>query len=307
MPEKPWRNNMNVKIGNCPCSWGVWGADGSPANITCDTFLKEVSETGYKYIELGPYGFLPTDTGKLKEKLAKYKLEVCACTIHFPFLEYRSFDECIPKIRPQLELLTSLGGKFAVGLDVSDVGVCSSNKKNWTTEDYKKSIDKIGALNKFAGDEYGVMVVFHPHGKTPIETQKEIDMLIEATGINLCLDTGHHAYVNGELSNGDQSVFDCIRKYPEKIRYMHFKNVNLEILKKARKENMDLIDAFAIDVMCPLEDGMVDYRILKTELEKIGFNGFGVCEQDMIKKPQGYAYDQALKNYTYLKNLGFGE
>ena len=36
-------------------------------------------------------------------------------------------------------------------------------------------------------------MVYHPHIKTMIETEAEIERLIDYTGLRLCFDTGHHA------------------------------------------------------------------------------------------------------------------
>ena len=51
---------MNVKVGTGPDSWGVWFAS-DPKQIPWRRFLDEVVEAGYEWIELGPYGYLPTD------------------------------------------------------------------------------------------------------------------------------------------------------------------------------------------------------------------------------------------------------
>ena len=56
---------VNVKIGSAPDSWGVWFAE-DPKQIPWQRFLDEVAEAGYEWIELGPYGYLPTDLNTLR-------------------------------------------------------------------------------------------------------------------------------------------------------------------------------------------------------------------------------------------------
>ena len=46
-------------IDTAPDSWGVWFPD-DPQQTTWERFLDEATAAGYKRIELGPYGFLPT-------------------------------------------------------------------------------------------------------------------------------------------------------------------------------------------------------------------------------------------------------
>lgn len=47
-------------IGSAPDSWGVWFPDDS-RQTPWQRFLDEVAAAGYTRIELGPYGYLPTD------------------------------------------------------------------------------------------------------------------------------------------------------------------------------------------------------------------------------------------------------
>ncbi len=44
-------------------------------------FLDEVAEAGYSWIELGPYGYLPTDPARLTDEVRSRGLSVSAGTI----------------------------------------------------------------------------------------------------------------------------------------------------------------------------------------------------------------------------------
>ena len=41
-----------------------------PNQTSYTRFLDEVADSGYQWIELGPYGYLPTDPKKLSDELA---------------------------------------------------------------------------------------------------------------------------------------------------------------------------------------------------------------------------------------------
>lgn len=60
---------MKIRIATCPCSWGVWMPDGGPSGVPYEMFLQQAEESGYQEIELGPDGYLPVSSGKLKEEL----------------------------------------------------------------------------------------------------------------------------------------------------------------------------------------------------------------------------------------------
>ena len=68
-------------LGTAPDSWGVWVAD-DPAQTPWQRFLDEVVAAGYEWVELGPYGYLPTDPQRLGDELAKRALKVAGGTVH---------------------------------------------------------------------------------------------------------------------------------------------------------------------------------------------------------------------------------
>ena len=61
-----------IRIGSAPDSWGVWFPD-DPEQVPWQRFLDEVSACGYEWIELGPYGYLPTDPARLADELAAFE------------------------------------------------------------------------------------------------------------------------------------------------------------------------------------------------------------------------------------------
>ena len=68
---------MNIRIGSAPDSWGVWFPD-DPKQTPWQRFMDEVVEAGYNWIELGPYGYLPTNPTMLQTELDKRNLKVSA-------------------------------------------------------------------------------------------------------------------------------------------------------------------------------------------------------------------------------------
>src|SRR4029079_5245915 len=68
-----------LTLGTAPDSWGVW-FDKDPHQVTWQQYLDELPKAGYRWTELGPPGFLPTDTVALNEELAKRDLKVAAGT-----------------------------------------------------------------------------------------------------------------------------------------------------------------------------------------------------------------------------------
>ncbi len=70
-----------LRLGTCPDSWGVWFAD-DPLQTPWTRFLDEVAEVGYQWLELGPFGYLPTDKPRLADELGRRGLAVAGGTVH---------------------------------------------------------------------------------------------------------------------------------------------------------------------------------------------------------------------------------
>lgn len=296
-----------IICATAPCSWGVWYADGTPSGTPYSVFLDQAAQAGYKALELGPDGYLPADEGRLRDELDSRGLKVCAGTACYCFDREPSFESFRPKIEQMCKRLCAFDAAYIVAMDESDVGLYSEKKKGMSVQVWDGFLTKIRDMADFTKKEYGIDIVYHPHIKSMVETESEIVRLLEYTGVDLCLDTGHHAYVNGTGAHSDTSVCQFIRTYKEKIAYLHFKNVSYDVFQKVRREQLDSDTAFDLDVMCDLADGMIDYQMLKEALDEIPFQGIGVIEQDMPKASTAQAYAAARRNLDFLRNIGIIE
>lgn len=58
---------MPFKIANAPCSWGIYYPQGN--QLTGAEYLDAVTRAGYRFTELGPYGFLGAEAQKVQQML----------------------------------------------------------------------------------------------------------------------------------------------------------------------------------------------------------------------------------------------
>src|SRR5690349_11609224 len=70
----------HLQLGSCPDSWGVWFAN-DPQQTPWSRFLDEMVASGYSWLELGPYGYLPTDPSVLRDELGRRGLSVAGGTV----------------------------------------------------------------------------------------------------------------------------------------------------------------------------------------------------------------------------------
>jgi inosose dehydratase len=294
---------MHVKIATAPCSWGVWYKDGRPSGTPFKTFLDQAAAAGYSALELGPVGYLPTDSAKLAYELEKRSLSICAGTACYAFDRAASLADFRGELDKLCSLLSEFKSPYIVVMDESDIGSFGEKKRHMSREERFKNISIIRDMARLTLNNYGINLVFHPHVGTLFEYEEEIIELMDLADVNLCFDTGHHAYSNGGIEKGDCSSLDFMLKYPERIAYLHFKNVDGTIRKRVKDEGMNSHQAFDMNVMCDLEDGIINFIHLKNILEKINFNGIGVIEQDMPRATTDQAFVAAKRNLEYLRQV----
>ena len=89
----------------------------------------------------------------------------------------------------------------------------------------------------------------------------------------MCLDTGHLAYAGIDPAA-------AIRQFGSRIDHVHLKDVDPEVLRKARESQWDFWRAISAGVFCPIGRGFVDFAAVLDELRRIGFAGSATIEQD---------------------------
>jgi sugar phosphate isomerase/epimerase len=77
--DHPDPKRRAFRVGSAPDSWGVWFPD-DPRQTPWDRFLDEISRAGYEWVELGPYGYLPTDPETLRPQPERRGLRLAAGT-----------------------------------------------------------------------------------------------------------------------------------------------------------------------------------------------------------------------------------
>ena len=116
---------MNIRIGSAPDSWGVWFPD-DPKQTPWQRFMDEVVEAGYNWIELGPYGYLPTNPTILQTELDKRNLKVSAGFVMDSLEDHSVWPEIEALLTGAGELLAELGAQYLVLID----GTTSMNTRD---------------------------------------------------------------------------------------------------------------------------------------------------------------------------------
>ena len=293
---------MNVKIGTAPDSWGVWFSE-NERQTNWERCMDEMSQSGYAGIELGPWGYLPNEYEKLKEELEKRKLELTATTL----VGDLTSDQQTKELIAQLDRMAKLQLRFESAQYIILIDDCYTDlftgellrPQFLNDSEWDKFIINILNIRDHARLKYDLEVIFHPHAQSHIETEEQIERLLNDTDINLCLDTGHHAY-----ADGDPVAF--MQKHHARIPYLHIKSCDFKVRERMQNEGWSFAKAVSEDIMCEPELGVVDIEAFTNVLEQIDFDGWAIVEQDMYPAPFEKPFPIAKRTRKYLQTIGMG-
>ncbi|TWS26081.1 TIM barrel protein [Tsukamurella sputi] len=280
-----------LRIGTAPDSWGVWFAD-HPRQTPWDRFLDEVAEAGYHYIELGPYGYLPTDPERLRDELGKRDLELSGGTIFTGFHKGADqWDRAWQQVSDVATLVGALGAEHIVvipDLWRSDLTGEALEARTLDDEQWKALAAGHDRLGKALAEEYGTKQQFHSHADSHVGTTGEVERLLAETDpryLNLCLDTGHFAYYGGDN-------VALMQRHPERIGYLHLKQIDPTLIWEVLKNDTPFADA-ASAIMVEPPNGIPDFAPVIEAALRINPDLFAIVEQDMpgcdIDLPAGIA------------------
>jgi inosose dehydratase len=287
-----------LRLGSCPDSWGVWFAD-DPRQTPWQRFLDELAEAGYRWLELGPYGYLPTDPSRLREEVDRRGLRVSGQAVFGALHDPDRWDDDLRDARQVAELVTAMGAAHVVLLP-DDVG---PNPPELDPDRWRTLIDRTMELGRILKEEHGVAAVFHPHADSHVGTQPQIERFLADTdpaSVNLCLDTGHVAYYGGDN-------LKLIRKYPDRIGYLHLKQADPAVTRQVEAEGLAFAEAVRRGVMCEPPKGAPDMEALLDAVDRHLEGGlFAIVEQDLYPCDPDEPLPIATRTHAYLRQLGVG-
>jgi len=306
---------MGMNICGAPCCWGVDNVE-NPYLPPWQRVLKEAGLAGYRAIELGPYRYLPIDVELVSAELAKNNLAIVAGTIFEDLVSEDNYENVLRPTEEICSLITKLpplprenGQRYQTpyltvmdwGHDERDYAAGHSDRApRLNDEGWNRLIRHFKGLCEKA-NSFGIRPVLHPHCGGYIEFADEIDRLADEIPNDLAgfvLDTGHLQYAG-------MSPVEWLKKYKDRLDYIHFKDIDPMVYDEVMNERIRFFEGCAKGSMCPIGQGMIDYKAVADTLREIGYNGYITIEQECDPRNVENSLKNVKASVDFLKGIGY--
>jgi inosose dehydratase len=287
-----------ARVAGGPISWGICEVPGWGLQLPVDRVLDEMRDAGLGATELGAIGWLPTEPAALRATLDAHDLRAVAAFVpivgHDPARRAASMQTA----DEMASLLEAVGARHFVTALVNDPDDWS--RPALDDAQWEHMIDVVDEIDDLTAS-HGVQQVVHPHVNTLVETADELERFLESSDVPFCLDTGH-------VTLGGSDPLDLAKRCADRVALVHLKDVRSDVAARLGSGELPLMAAVQAGLFAPLGDGDVLVAETIVELERQGYDGLYVLEQDVAitgaePAPGDGPVRDVLKSVAYLRSL----
>lgn len=283
-------NKDKVKLGIAPIAWTNDDLPELGGENTFEQCVSEMALAGFTGSEVG--NKYPKDPAELKKALDLRGIQICNAWFS-SFLTTKPLQETIDEFIKHRDFLHAMGAKM-IGVaeqghsiqGMMEVPVLTQ-KPVFTEEEWEKLARGLEKLAELAAEK-GMLVSYHHHMGTGVQTLEEVDKLMEMTDPNLV----HLLFDSGHFTFSGENPEEALRKHVKRVKHVHLKDVRKEVLDKVKAENLSFLQAVKQGAFTVPGDGMIDFEPLFKLLHENNYEGWFVveAEQDPAKaNPLEYA------------------
>ncbi len=264
-------NGLFERVASAPITWGVsevpgWGHQLSPARV-----LREMRELGLRASELGPDGYFALDR-RVARQIESSGFLIIAGFIPVVYREATGLSEAMAGLDQATRRLSGTGAELAVLAVASDQkgyeAQLTLDARGWAA--LAKGLKEASELVR----RRGLTPVVHPHYGTWVSTALDVERLLDLTDLDLCLDTGH-------IGLAGHDPVEIAAAATDRVRHVHLKDVDLDMAERVRRGLISYHQAVRNGLYPALGRGGAGVEKVIRLLEKSGYRGWYVLEQDM--------------------------
>ena len=274
-----------VRIGISPIGWTNDDLPELGGHISFEECVDQMQKAGFAGCEIG--NKFPKDPAVLRAEL--HKRGIVAVNEWFPtYFTSQPYEDTIELFKKQMAKMKALGGSIigaseqGNSIQIKPLPIFGPDKPVFTDEQWRVIAEGYNQMGKMAR-ENGLWFSVHHHMGTGIQTEEEIDRLMELTDpeyvfLVFCIGHVKCAGINPE---------ELLKKHVKRVRHVHFKDVRADVREKAIKNGWSFMEAVRAGIFTIPGDGCVDYDPLIKILNDNDYEGCFMVEadQDPAKAP----------------------
>jgi inosose dehydratase len=284
------------RIATAPTSWGLCEVPGWGVQLPPERVLPEMKELGFDATEAGPDGYLGETAGEIRGLLDRYELRLVGGFLPLVLHDRGALAGSLARAERVAEHFQAAGASHLVSAVVVDESW--SSRQPISRDDWRRIFDGLARVDEIAA-AHELTHVLHPHWGTLVERRDDVERVLDASAARFCLDTGHLA-----LGGTDPARF--ADEAAERIAHVHLKDFSETVGAELRAGALELVPAVKAGLFRPLGDGDAPVAGTVAALERSGYTGWYVLEQDTSVASADDATGPAedvRRSYEYLLSL----
>lgn len=286
-----------VSLGIAPIGWTNDDMPDLGKENTFEQTISEMALAGFKGTEVGSH--YPTDPVVLKKALDLRGMTICNQWFS-SFLISKPYEETEAAFIKQCDFLLQVGSK-CIGVSEQSHSIqgmldhpIQEGKYVMNDEEWDLLTNGLNKLGKIAKDK-GMVLTFHHHMGTVVQTEEEIDRFMDSVDkdlVYLLFDSGHLSFAGIDPEK-------VLRKYVDRVRHVHLKDLRKSVVEQSRKEKWSFLKGVRAGTFTVPGDGDVDFAPIFKILEEADYKGWVLVEAEQdpgVANP----FEYALKARKYI-------
>lgn len=259
------------RLAGAPISWGVCEVPGWGVELPRDRVLSEMREVGLHATELGSDGYLPSDPQELRALVEdQHQLKMIGGFVPVMIHEPSQRQATIDATRGAAELMSGAGGHLFISSPVTswDWGP----RQPIDRDGWNHAIEMLSIIDDVIS-EFGMVQALHPHLGTIVETDEDVQRILELSDVGWTLDMGHMLIGGTDPVAFARDAFD-------RVRHVHLKDVHLDLAKPVLRGEQSIMQGVQAGMFSVLGQGHVPVSEVIHTMEAAGYDQWYVLEQD---------------------------
>lgn len=289
--------NYKFNVGIAAISWVNDDIPGLGDDTDIHEVLREMNELGYIATEKGRT--FPDDEKELRALLDKHDILLASQFVSVKFSDSSIHQQELENFKKKVQFLKNVGCEYVIVCEMAGSTHWDSRSPERLTfrrlspNGWETLVHGLHEAGKIC-QAHDMTLVYHPHAGTVIEQKEDVDYLMELTDkryVHLLYDTGHALY-------GNYDPLELLIKHRERIKYVHLKDVRMDVLNRCRREGKTFREEVIEGIFTVPGDGDIDFRPILKQLIKTNYHGWVIVEAEQDpEKANPYRYAKKAKEY----------